>query len=158
MFDSRNAKHFICKLRKATEEETTSVANLYDTANPTSNTFSSVGGLTGFSLHQQSQHQTTSNSLKVSNFFRQSISGHHVSRTNQPSPNVSNFFNSSAHAQSPGNSYRSKFASSLSDLQTTHKSSISMQARKIGECEVSKPLVPDLIVEQIWTENQNSWK
>lgn len=30
-------------------------------------------------------------------------------------------------------------------------------ARKIGECEPSKPLIPDLLMEQVWTENGNAW-
>lgn len=155
MFDTRTAKHFVCKLRKATEEETTAVSNLYDTANPTANTFSSVGGLTGLSLHQN-PHQTTANSLKGSNFFRQSVSGHYVTKSNQPSPNITNFFNNSGSLHSPAISYRSKYVNSMSDSQ--QKSSIAMQARKIGECEASKALVPDLIVEQIWSETQSTWK
>lgn len=96
-------------------------------------TASSIGGHT--SIHQ---------ALRTSNIMRQSISGRNT-------PTNTSFYNAS-----PASAYRSNLASSLAD-SALHKNSISMMARKIGECEPSKPLVPDLILEQIWSENSSSW-
>jgi anaphase-promoting complex subunit 1 len=151
MFDTKTVRHLVCRLRKASGEETDAVSNLYNTLNPSLST--SAGGLTAVSFHQGNS------SMKVSSFFRQSVApaSQHQHRIN--SPNSSNLFNSSSNMQSPGHSYRSNLASSMSDLHLTmQKSSISMQARRIGECEASKPLVPDLIFDQLWTEQPVPWK
>lgn len=137
MFDSRNGKHLVCKLRKSTEEEANAVAVLYDTTAMEMNTASSIGG-----------HTSIQNSMRTSSIIRQNISGR-----NTPS---NSFFLASPHASSPAAAYKSNLASSLVD-SPGHRNSISMLARKIGECEPSKPLVPDLILEQIWSENANSW-
>lgn len=128
MFDARSGKHLVCKLRKATEDETSTVAALYDTT-----TMESVGGLSN--LH---------NSLRTSSIMRQNLSGR----------NTPTLFNMSHN--SPATAYKSNLASSLVD-SITHRNSISVMARKIGECEPSKPLVPDLLMEQVWIENSNSW-
>lgn len=88
---------------------------------------------------------------------RHSLSGMQRTFTPIPSPSPA-IFNMSV--QSPCNSYRANLACSMPDIHSTmHKSSISMQARKIGECEPSKPLVPDLILEQVWMESATgTWK
>lgn len=135
MFDARTGKHLVCKLRKATEDETGSMNSLYDTSAMNVNTASSIGGV---SIH---------NSLRTSKFIRQqSISGR-----NTP---TGMYLNMSPLVNSPGAAYKSNLASSLVD-SLTHKNSISVMARKIGECEPSKPLVPDMIIEQVWTETSN---
>ena len=108
MFDARSGKHLVCKLRKATDDETAQVTALYDTTTMDATT---VGG-----------HSNIHNSMKNS-LLRQS-------------------FNLSHH-NSPADIYRSNLASSLVD-SPIHRNSISVVARKIGECEPSKPLVPDL--------------
>lgn len=136
MFDTKTGKHFVCQLRKATEEETSTVNALYDTSAVDMNTNSSVGGLSG--IHT---------SLRTSNFLRQ----HNLSGRNTP---TGMYLNPSSLVNSPAAAYKSNLASSLVD-SLTHKNSISIMARKIGECEPSKPLVPDLIMVQIWTENSN---
>lgn len=134
MFDARTGKHLVCKLRKATEDETAIVNALYDASTMEMNTVSSIVGL---SVH---------NSLRTSNFMRQqSMSGR-----NTPT----GMLNMSHHANSPATAYKSNLASSLVD-SLGHKNSISVMARKIGECEPSKPLVPDLIIEQVWSETSN---
>ena len=135
MFDARTGKHLVCKLRKATEDETTTVNALYDTSLMDMNTASSIGGV---SIH---------NSLRISNFLRQ----HSISGRNTP---TGLFFNTIPHISSPATAYKSNLASSLVDSMT-HKDSISIMARKIGECEPSKPLVPDLLMEQVWVETSN---
>ncbi|KAG5683225.1 hypothetical protein PVAND_012519 [Polypedilum vanderplanki] len=129
MFNSRNGKHMVCKLRKATEEETRSVTALYDTSNIAGGigTHSSIGGFT--SLHNSKTQKNNSGRYG-------SMGNLNVTHTNQ------------------SNNYRSSLAS-LAD--SFNRNSISMMARKIGECEPSKALVPDLILEQIWTENSSNW-
>lgn len=131
MFNTRTGRHTICKIRKATEEETTSVTGLYDTT--MGHSMSSVAGFTS----------VYNNSLRAP----KNLSGRHT--PNSLNPNHLSFHNSMS-----GN-YRSSLKS-FADY-TSHKNSISMMARKIGECEPSKPLVPDLIFEQIWTENTTNW-
>ena len=140
MFDARNGKHLVCKLRKASEDETTAVTALYDTTAMEMNTASSVGGLT----HIQS-------SMRTSNIMRHSVSGR-----NTPTSNA--FCNAASPlVNSPAAVYKSTLATSLADSLAAHRNSISVMARKIGECEPSKPLVPDLIMEQVWSENSNTW-
>lgn len=138
MFDARNGKHLVCKLRKASDEETATVTALYDTTTMDLNTVSSFGG------HISIQH-----SLRTSN--RIGVSGRNTPMNNS-------FFNNvSPNVSSPGVAYRSNLASSLVDSALHGSTSISIMARKIGECEPSKPLVPDLLLDQIWSENSNSW-
>lgn len=135
MFDARTGKHLVCKLRKATDDETATVNNLYDTTAMDMNTASSIGGV---SIH---------NSLRHSNFMRQ----HSISGRNST---TGMHFSVPTHVHSPAAAYKSNLASSLVD-SIAHRNSISVMARKIGECEPSKPLVPDLIMEQVWTETSN---
>lgn len=139
MFDAHNGKHMVCKLRKASEEESAAVNALYDTTamDTTVNTASSIGGFSNIQ-----------NSLRTSSIMRQSTSGR-----NTP---TSFHFNHSAQQNSPAATYKFNLASTLAD-STINRKSISVMARKIGECEPSKALVPDLIMEQLWTENANSW-
>lgn len=122
----------ICKIRKATEEESSSVTGLYDTTIGHS-MLSMAAGFT--SIH---------NSMRTS----KNVSGRQTPTTS----NTNNHF--SFHNSLSGN-YRSSLKS-FADY-SSHRNSISMMARKIGECEPSKPLVPDLIFEQIWTENSSNW-
>lgn len=147
VFDSRSGKHFVCKLRKATEEETGTVTNLYDNTNIAA---SSMGG---FSSHTQ-LNAVSQNSLKMSSFVRQNLSG--LPREKNITGLNGTHFNLSTN-NTPSTSYRTNLASSLIDGTSVlhNKSSISMTARKIGEFQ-SKPLVPDLIMEQIWIENSDA--
>lgn len=130
MFDARTGKHLVCKLRKATEEETTA---LQDTT--AMDTATSIGGFA--SVH----------SNRTSGVRGLSLSGR-----NTPT----SIFNTSPFVHSPAAAYRSNLASSLAE-SAHYRNSISVLARKIGECEPSKPLVPDLLMEQVWSENGNSW-
>lgn len=138
MFDSRNGKHLVCKLRKATDEETSTVSNLYDTSTMGMNTVSSIGGLSNIQ-----------NSLRMSNIARQNVSARHTS-----SQRFSGHLNLSGPQRASSPSYKSNLASLVDSVR---RNSISLVARKIGECEPSKPLVPDLILEQVWTENNGTW-
>lgn len=135
MYDTRSTKHFIGKLRKATEDETATVANLFDTTNIDSN-------LMSFS-------QIHLNSVRGSFSATKNFSGRHT---------PSKSFLNSSHLNSPADVYRSNLAVSLADDPSLiHRNSISVIARKIGECEPSRSLAPELIIEQIWSENTNSW-
>lgn len=87
----------------------------------------SIGGFT--SLYQTS--------MKASN-SRHQQSGRHTP-TQQ------------SHQHSSANYRMSLFADS------PHKNSISYMARKIGECNPSKALIPDMVLEHIWTENNSNW-
>lgn len=132
MFNTRIGKHIICKLRKATEDEATSVTGHYD-ASMSHSMSSMVAGYT--SIHS---------SIKTS----KNASGRQTP-TSSNNPNIFSFHNSISA------NYRSSLKSFTES--TMNRNSISMMARKIGECEPSKPLIPDLIFEQIWSENSSNW-
>lgn len=129
MFDARNGKHLVCKLRKATEEETNTVTAFYDTT-----------------------AMDSASSIGYPSIHNRTVKRHSLSGRNTPT----NLLNNPPFTNSVGDAYKSKLASSLAD-SPNYRSPISVMARKIGECEPSKPLVPDLIIEQVWTENGNSW-
>ncbi|CRK87591.1 CLUMA_CG001388, isoform A [Clunio marinus] len=143
LFDARSGKHLVCKLRKATEDETAIVTALYDTTSTTMdmNTATSIGGLSNIHC-----------SLRTTSNIRQNVSGRST-----PTSIAAPLLNlTTQHQNSMTSGYKSNLASSLAD-SILRRNSISVMARKIGECETSKPLVPDLIMEQIWMENGNCW-
>jgi anaphase-promoting complex subunit 1 len=136
MFNSTSARHLVCKIRKVTEDEAESTAFLHDGSNLDQ---SSIGGFSN--INQQY-------SIKAST-SRHNISGRHTPNASGISlVNLSNPHHSSVN-------YRMSLASFADS--GLHKNSISMMARKIGECNPSKALVPDLILEQLWSENNGNW-
>lgn len=136
MFNSTSARHIVCRLRKATEEEAESTAFLHDGSNMA---HTSIGGFT--SINQQ-------HSMKAS------TSRHNASGRHTPNTSGAHLFNTPNQHHSSAN-YRNSLASFADS--GLHKNSISMMARKIGECNPSKALVPDLILEQLWSENNGNW-
>lgn len=132
MFNSRLGKHFVCKLRKVTEEEVVCVTETHDASSMGASSHTSIGGFA--SIHQTSVK--ASSSLK-------NASGRH---TPISVPNTSNIHSSV--------NYRLSLAGFTESM---NRNSISVMARKIGECNPSKALVPDLILEQIWSESNSNW-
>lgn len=128
MFNAKSGKHFVCLLRKVTKEETESISANQEMSSYSHHT--SIGGFT--SIHQ--------NSMKASQSRPNSTAGRHT-----PTP--------AAHHSSAN--YRLSLAAFADSVH--HRNSISMMARKIGECNPSKALVPDMLLDQIWSENNANW-
>lgn len=119
------------------KDETESLSLIHEASSygANSNSHTSIGGFT--SIHQ--------NSMKASNSRHHNSTGRHT-----PTAAVGN--NNAQHSSA---NYRLSLAA-IAD-SALHKNSISMMARKIGECNPSKALVPDMLLEQIWSENNANW-
>ncbi|XP_075158873.1 anaphase promoting complex subunit 1 [Haematobia irritans] len=154
--DTKIGKHFISRLRKASSEEIQYIGAQNETVFGNTHQFSAhkpnlgvtVGGHGSFSQ----------SSMKFGGVQKNSTA--HMGRTSLGTSNysthISKFLNS-AHSLSGafGNLNRSPVASPLSNLQSTiGQHSISVQdIRKCGQSQPSKPIVPELCLEHVWTEN-----
>ncbi|XP_023295773.2 anaphase-promoting complex subunit 1 [Lucilia cuprina] len=159
LYDTKIGKHFISKLRKASPDEIQYIGAQNET-------------VLGSTVHQFSMHKGGStlgqNAAGQCSFSQSSVkfpgvapkNSTHLGRTSLGTSNysthISKFLNC-AHSLSGafGNFNRSTAASPLSNLQSTiGQHSISVQdIRKCGQSQPSKPIVPELCLEHIWTEN-----
>uniref|UniRef100_A0A1I8M2U1 Uncharacterized protein n=1 Tax=Musca domestica TaxID=7370 RepID=A0A1I8M2U1_MUSDO len=155
--DTKLGKHFISRLRKASAEEVQYIGAQNETVLGSSvNQFSVHKPNLGGTVNQCSFSQS---SMKFSGVTPKNSTAH-LGRTSLGTSNytthISKFLNS-AHSISGafGNLNRSNTASPLSNLQSTiGQHSISVQdIRKCGQSQPSKPIVPELCLEHIWTEN-----
>ncbi|XP_055551724.1 anaphase-promoting complex subunit 1 [Wyeomyia smithii] len=171
MFDEKTGKHFVCFLRKATDDE----KNLVGCGNE-----SLYGSHVAFNVSSSNYTHGNTPSLvattpqalyKTSLLARHSAStaGRHSFGTTFNSPYISNLqmghtssFNISTAGQLTGSGNRNHLqsqsqlggATPLSRLQSTLGVSVSLQdVRKIGQAEPSKPIVPEMCLEHIWTDS-----
>ncbi|XP_036221809.2 anaphase-promoting complex subunit 1 isoform X2 [Bactrocera oleae] len=146
LYDNRIGKQFISRLRKATEEEIQYVGIQNETA---------LGGTVG-GLPQHSLNRGAGGGVGGSATPKHSTA--HMGRSSLGNPNYSAHigkFLSSAHSLSGAFGNLNRTASPLNHLQSTiGQHSISMQdIRKVGQAQPSKPIVPELCLEHIWTES-----
>ncbi|TMW48346.1 hypothetical protein DOY81_006572 [Sarcophaga bullata] len=160
LYDTKIGKHFISRLRKATADEIQYIGAQNETVlGSTSHQFSmhkgsNVGNVPATTTGQCS---FTQSSMKFTGAPKNSTQlGRSSLGTSNYSTHISKFLNC-AHSLSGafGNFNRSAAGSPLSNLQSTiGQHSISVQdIRKCGQSQPSKPIVPELCLEHIWTEN-----
>lgn len=149
LYDSKTGRHFICKLRNATDDETTYIGGLNDT---TGFNFSANTG-----IHSSSHN----NSMKIQGIHSHSTStiGRTSCNNTTHSPYSERFLNSgrsSPFLNSPGGSNKTLAHSPLIRLHSSLLQSSTFQdIRKIGQPQPSRPIVPELCLEQIWLESSN---
>ncbi|XP_054087608.1 anaphase-promoting complex subunit 1 [Zeugodacus cucurbitae] len=146
LYDNRIGKQFIARLRKATEEEIQYVGIQNETA---------LGGTVG-GLPQHSLNRGAGSGIGGQATPKHSTA--HLGRSSLGNPNYSAHigkFLTSAHSLSGAFGNLNRTASPLNHLQSTiGQHSISMQdIRKVGQAQPSKPIVPELCLEHIWTES-----
>ncbi|XP_053692901.1 anaphase-promoting complex subunit 1 [Sabethes cyaneus] len=176
MFDEKTGKHFVCFLRKATDDEKNLVGSGNESLYCSSGAFNASGST--YSHGITPPMATTPQALyKTSLLARHSAStaGRNSFGTTFNSPYISNLqtigqtssFGLAALGQTAGSGHRSQPAHShthsqfggpattpLSRLQSTLGVSVSLQdVRKIGQAEPSKPIVPEMCLEHLWTDN-----
>lgn len=175
MFDEKTAKHFVCFLRKATDEEKTIVG-----CGNESVCFSNSAFNVSSSVSQQATPHPPA--VTPQSFYKSSLLARHSASTAGRhslgaifnSPYASNIqggqmgsFNLSVAGM--GSANRSHLlqaqqpqtggATPLSRLQSTLGASVSMlDVRKIGQAEPSKPIVPEYCLEHVWTDHVSTWK
>lgn len=126
MFDLRTGKHFVCRLRAATADEIQKVAG--SEANTTIKT---------------SHHSVGPNSSKnLSGLVNRNVS-HHQSLS------VGSGYSSTVNQSSVASPLQ-QLQSSLGHSMTSH------DFRKMEQIEPSKPIVPELCLDVIWTDNSGS--
>lgn len=149
LYDNKTGRHFICKLRNATDDETIYISGLNDT---TGFNFSANPGMNSLSHN---------NSLKIQGIHSHSTStiGRTSCNNTTHSPYSGRFLNSgrsSPFLNSPGGSNKTLAHSPLVRLQSSLLQSSTFQdIRKIGQPQPSRPIVPELCLEQIWLESSN---
>lgn len=154
LYDNKTGRHFICKLRNATDDETTYIGGLNDTTGGFS--MSGIPGMNSISHN---------NSMKVQGLHSHSTSA--IGRTScnntTHSPYSGRFLNSgrsspflNSPAAAGGSSNKTLSHSPLVRLQSSLLQSSTFQdIRKIGQPQPSRPIVPELCLEQIWMESCN---
>ncbi|XP_058812243.1 anaphase-promoting complex subunit 1 [Topomyia yanbarensis] len=172
MFDGKTGKHFVCLLRKATDNEKNSVGCDNDSVH---NSYSAFN-VSSSSIYQHTTPLPVANTpqplYKSSLLARHSASttGRHSLGATFNSPYVSNIptgltssFNlnvtglgSANRSHLPSQSQLS-FPTPLSKLQSSLGASISLlDVRKIGQAEPSKPIIPEYCLEHLWTDHSNA--
>ncbi|XP_053948485.1 anaphase-promoting complex subunit 1 isoform X1 [Anastrepha ludens] len=146
LYDNKTGKQFISRLRKATEEEIQYVGAQNESAYT-----GTAGGLPHHSINRGSGGG-------IGAIGTPKHSTAHLGRSGLANPNYSAHigrFLSSAHSLSGAFGNSNRTASPLNHLQSTiGQHSISTQdIRKLGQAQPSKPIVPELCLEHIWTEN-----
>lgn len=174
MFDEKLGKHFVCFLRKATDEEKNDIGCGSDSVSLSNTVFN----LTGHMSHQGMTTQPTA--ATPQSFYKNSLLARHSASklgqmsfgATQGSPYVSNLqlgqvgsFNlnatgvSGATNRSHLHPHATTATTPLSRLQSTLGGSVSlMDVRKMGQAEPSKPIVPEYCLEHVWTDNIGQWK
>ncbi|XP_055370778.1 anaphase-promoting complex subunit 1 isoform X2 [Condylostylus longicornis] len=150
LFDNKIGKHFVAKLRKATEDE----IHVVGCANET------CVGTTFNSTNKPSQY-FSHNSLKIPSFSKNSPLVMGRSSLGNPgySSHVGKFLNTSGtppvQSNLSGHFNRSNLQSPVARLQSSiGPHSISVQdIRKVSQTQPSKPILPEFCLEQIWTES-----
>ncbi|XP_004520043.1 anaphase-promoting complex subunit 1 [Ceratitis capitata] len=148
LYDNRIGKQFISRLRKATEEEIQYVGIQNETA---------LGGTVG-GLPHHSLNRCAGGGFGATGTPKHSTANMGRSSLGNPNTNYSAHigkFLTSAHSLSGALGNLNRTASPLNNLQSTiGQHSISMQdIRKGGQAQPAKPIVPELCLEHIWTEN-----
>uniref|UniRef100_A0A1B0CZC3 Anaphase-promoting complex subunit 1 middle domain-containing protein n=1 Tax=Phlebotomus papatasi TaxID=29031 RepID=A0A1B0CZC3_PHLPP len=150
MFDNKIGKHFVCSLRKATIEETNTVAgNTFDsTANTTS--FPGTPYHTG---HQASLYKSAAlyTTKMHQSHLQPNLNTTFWSFTNRMSGSPASWAssNQTAHPRSS--------QSPLARLQSSlGQSSPSVSLRKLGQAQPSKPIVPEFCLVYLWSEPSNA--
>ncbi|KAJ6638177.1 Anaphase-promoting complex subunit 1 [Pseudolycoriella hygida] len=145
IFDNKTGKHFVSKLRKASIQEANSIA-----ANDTM-----VSGL------YNSTHHIAANisSVKLGANLRQNISmlsKTYATRSPMSSHTLSNQSGSSPMLHTSSNPLNRSFVQSpLLKLHTSlaGQSFSAQDLRKVGQPQPSVPIIPELCLDHVWTEN-----
>uniref|UniRef100_A0A1A9WDA7 Uncharacterized protein n=1 Tax=Glossina brevipalpis TaxID=37001 RepID=A0A1A9WDA7_9MUSC len=165
LYDVKIRKHFLSQLRKATDDEIQYIGSQNETSCASTAHLSSIHRVSGAGCSNVIMATSTGQANYTPNPMKYSISGSknstpHLGRSNLGGSNYTNHvskFLNSAHTLSGAfsNLSRTSNASPLSHLQSTiGQYSISVRdIRKCGQSQPSKPIVPELCLEHIWTEN-----
>ncbi|XP_055636412.1 anaphase-promoting complex subunit 1 isoform X2 [Toxorhynchites rutilus septentrionalis] len=171
MFDEKAGRHFICMLRKATDDEKNTVGCGNDSVCYSSSAFNISTSA--------SQHMISVTSAATPQSFYKSslLARHSASTAGRPSLGVtiSSPYANSLHVGQIGSfnlntsgvgstnrsflqpQHQSMGATPLSRLQSTLGGSASLlDVRKIGQAEPSKPIVPEYCLDHIWTDQANT--
>lgn len=136
MFDQRSGRHFVCRLRDATADEIHKVA-------PTDASIN-------YSSHMHSMTMT-GNSFNIrSGTLQKNLSNMQKSVYNISTSPVSHPSNTSAFSPSSPASPLQRLQTSMGHLMTTQ------DFRKMEQVAPSKPIVPELCLDVIWTDNAGS--
>ncbi|XP_062701630.1 anaphase-promoting complex subunit 1 [Aedes albopictus] len=176
MYDEKIGKHFVCFLRRATDEEKNDIGCGSDSVSLSNTVFNVTSG------HLSHHAVTPQHSLATpQSFYKNSLLARHsTSKVGQlsfgathSSPYASNLqlgqvgsfnlnttgvagTNNRSHMQQ---THATAGTTPLSRLQSTLGASVSlMDVRKIGQSEPSKPIVPEYCLEHVWTDNMSQWK
>ncbi|XP_065086104.1 anaphase-promoting complex subunit 1-like [Ochlerotatus camptorhynchus] len=173
MFDEKLAKHFVCFLRKATEEEKSDMGWGNDSGSFSNSVFNVTGNISHQATTPLPTVITPQSFYKSSLLARQNAStvGRFSLGAANSSPYASNLqlghagsFNLNTTGVGATNrnhvqTHAATGATPLSRLQSTLGTSISlMDVRKIGQAEPSKPIVPEFCLEHVWTDNVSQWR
>ncbi|XP_055586614.1 anaphase-promoting complex subunit 1 [Uranotaenia lowii] len=175
MYDEKFGKHFVCFLRKATEDEKNLVG--FGNESHSSSFFNVTGSMSQYGTSMPAA--TTPQSFYKSSLLARhnmSTAGRHSLGATFSSPYASSFqqhnqagsfqlnvtgggvgaSNRSHLQQNAASSFQAPLGSTtpLSRLQSTLGASVSLlDVRKIGQAEPSKPIIPEFCLELVWTDN-----
>ncbi|XP_055843307.1 anaphase-promoting complex subunit 1 [Episyrphus balteatus] len=147
LYDNKMGKHFVSKLRKATEDEISYVGCNNDTAFCSASVNQTQRpGMSSFSQNSMKFSAGAKNSTA---YMPRSSLG-----TTGCNPHISKFLSSQSINSGGPNFNRTNSQSPLTRLQSSMgPHSLSMQdIRKPGQAQPSKAIVPDYCLEHIWTE------
>ncbi|XP_058442829.1 anaphase-promoting complex subunit 1 isoform X2 [Malaya genurostris] len=165
MYDEKGGKHFVCLLRKATDDEKNSVGCGNDSVYYSNSAFNNTNSIyqqtiptplvtTPQPLHKSSLRNSTSTAGRYSlgaTFSSPYISNMQTGISNSFNLNVTGLgLTNRSHL--PSHSHISG-ATPLSKLQSTLGASVSLlDVRKMGQAEPSKPIIPEYCLEHLWTD------
>ncbi|XP_037936242.1 anaphase-promoting complex subunit 1 [Teleopsis dalmanni] len=148
LYDNKIGKHFVSRLRRATEEEINAVGGQNETGVSVLHNFNSInrGGVNSYS-HNSMKFTGATSKNSTTNYGRSSLANSNYSSY------ISKFFSGALSMSGAfGNLNRT---TPLNHLQSTmgQHSILMHDMRKGGQSQPSKPIVPELCLEHIWTEN-----